>query len=74
MSSINVILFYFLFSKIDDILILGNKCGMIMVKEVSSLLSIQDAYPKMLIARIRHNVYQYEGIRIDDFSDWLISI
>jgi hypothetical protein len=74
MSSINVILFYFLFPKIDDILILGNKCGMIMVKEISPLLSIQDAYPKMLIARTRHNVYQYEGIRIDDFSDWLISI
>ena len=43
-------------------------------REVSPLLSIQDAYPKMLIARIRHDAYQYEGIRIVDFSDWLTSI
>ena len=38
-----------------------------------SMLSIQDAYPKMLIARTRHDAYQYEGIRIVDFSDWLTS-
>jgi hypothetical protein len=42
-------------------------------REVSSLLQIQDAYPKFLLARTRHNEYQYEGIRIIDIEDWLKS-
>lgn len=42
-------------------------------REVSSLLQIQDAYPKILLAHTRHDEYQYEGIRIIDIEDWLKS-
>lgn len=42
-------------------------------REVEPLMKIKDAYPRMLIARTRHELYQYEGIQIIDIANWLFN-
>ena len=40
-------------------------------REYTSLLAIKDAYPKLIIARTRHEIYDYQGIQVIDFCKWL---
>ena len=41
-------------------------------REIEPLLQIRDAYPKMLLARTRHEDSDYEGISIVDIPKWLL--
>ena len=42
------------------------------MREVSPLLCIKDAYPKLLLTKTYHDTYQYEGVKISDISNWLL--
>ena len=57
----------------DEYVTKGGLAGSYIYKqEVEPLLQIKDAYPKIIVARTRHEKYQYNGIQIINISDWLL--
>lgn len=40
------------------------------IKQMDDFLDVK-GYPKIIIARTHHEMYQYEGIRIEDIAEWL---
>ncbi|WP_425592201.1 ATP-binding protein [Collinsella tanakaei] len=41
-------------------------------RELVPLLSVRDAFPKVLVARTRHEPYAREGVLVLDFTRWLL--
>lgn len=41
-------------------------------RELALLLSIRDAFPKVLIAHTRHEPYTREGVLVQDLARWLL--
>ena len=41
-------------------------------RELAPLLSVRDAFPKVLIARSRHEPYTREGVLVLDLARWLL--
>ena len=44
-----------------------------MERECDSLLKIKDAYPKIILARTKHEAYTYNGILVYDIARWLVN-
>lgn len=43
-------------------------------REITPLLMIKDAFPKIIIARTNHPEYSIDGVRVIDIKDWLIDV